>query len=75
MNPDLISEDELHALDNLRGIPNELNSELHLSRFRIDWNKFYQQNPNMTRPQLDQKRNEIDEKYGSQFLPPIKSGE
>jgi hypothetical protein len=70
--PDLFSEAELQALENLRGIPNELNSNLHLSVIRLEWNAFYKLNPNATREQIVQKAVEIDAKYGSQFNPPIK---
>jgi hypothetical protein len=41
--PGLFSEAELHALENLRGIPNELNSYLHLSVIRGEWYEFYKQ--------------------------------
>jgi hypothetical protein len=73
--PDLFTEDELHALENLRGIPNDRNSELHLRAIRNEWNQFYDRNPNATREQILKKAAEIDTKYGSQFNPPIKSGE
>ncbi len=73
--PDLISGAEMHALENLRGIPIEANDELHSSIIRKEWNQFYRENPNATREQLNQKRDEIDAKYGSQFMPPLPSGE
>ena len=65
----------MHALENLRGIPIEANDELHSSIIRKEWNQFYRENPNATREQLNQKRDEIDAKYGSQFMPPLPSGE
>ena len=73
--PGLFSEAELHALENLRGIPNDLNSDLHLRAIRREWDTFYDQNPYATREQLLQKAAEIDAKYGSQFNPPIALGE
>lgn len=33
----------MHSLDNLRGIPKEINSDLHLSKIRKEWNKFYKE--------------------------------
>jgi len=36
-HPNLFSLEEIHALENLRGIPKEINSELHLSKIRIDF--------------------------------------
>jgi hypothetical protein len=69
--PGAVSEAEMHSLENLRGIPNELNSDLHISQIRREWNQFYRENPNATRQQLLQKATEIDTKYGSQFNPPV----
>ena len=65
----LFNEEEIHAYENLRGIPNEINSELHLSQIRKEWNRFYKENPNPTREQVLQKRVEIDRKYGHLFNP------
>lgn len=31
---DLFTYDEIHSIENLRGIPNELNGDLHLSKIR-----------------------------------------
>lgn len=67
----LFTPEEIHAYDNLRGIPNQVNSDIHLSKIRKDWNKFYKENPNPTKDQLLEKRVEIDQKYGEQFNPPI----
>lgn len=61
----------MHSLDNLRGIPKEINSDLHLSKIRKEWNKFYKEFPNPTKEQLLQKRLGIDKKYGHLFKPPI----
>ena len=67
----LFSYEEMHSLDNLRGIPKEINSDLHLSKIRKEWNKFYKEFPNPTKEQLLQKRLDIDKKYGHLFKPPI----
>jgi len=67
--PGIISEDEIHSLENLRGIPNELNSDLHLGRIRKEWNRFYKTNPKPTKEKLLEKAMEIDQKYGYLFIP------
>lgn len=76
--PGIITEDELHSLENLRGIPKEINSELHLSIIRKEWNKFYRpfsrSKTKPTKEQLLQKAAEIDRKYGHHFNPPIGDG-
>lgn len=69
--PGVVTEEQIHSLENLRGIPNEVNSDLHLSQIRREWNQFYRQTPNATQEQLLQKATEIDAKYGSQFNPPL----
>ena len=69
--PGVVSESEIHSLENLRGIPNELNSDLHLSQIRREWNQFYRQTPNPTQDMLLQKATEIDVKFGAQFNPPV----
>lgn len=68
---ELFTEEEIHSYDNLRGIPKEINSDVHLSKIRKEWNKFYKENPRPTKEQLLQKRLEIDQKFGDQFNPPI----
>jgi len=59
-----------HSFENLRGIPKTINSDVHLSQIRREWNQFYRQNPAPTQQQLLQKATEIDAKFGSQFQPP-----
>ncbi len=72
--PDLFTKLEIHSLENLRGIPNDINSVLHLSIIRKAWNKFYRQNSNPTREQILEKATEIDKLYGNKFNPAIKNG-
>ena len=69
MYPGLFTEAEIFALDNLRGIPNELNSDLHLSQIRKGWNRFYDANPEATREDILNKVVDIDQMFGHQFLP------
>ncbi|WP_315763601.1 hypothetical protein [Sphingomonas sp. Y38-1Y] len=70
--PGVVTEGQMHSLENLRGIPNERNSELHLSQIRREWNKFYRENSTATQQQLLDKATEIDAKYGTQFNPPVR---
>ncbi|MER8446108.1 hypothetical protein NKH52_23225 [Mesorhizobium sp. M1066] len=67
----IMSEEMMHSLENLRGIPRELNSTLHLSTIRREWDAFYRQNPTTTLQKLLEKAAEIDQKYGHLFNPPI----
>jgi len=68
--PGVVSEAEIHSLENLRGIPKTINSEVHLTQIRREWNQFYRQNSSPTKGQMLQKATDIDKKYGSQFQPP-----
>jgi hypothetical protein len=72
--PGAVTEAEIHSLENLRGIPKTINSDLHLSQIRKELNQFYRQTPNATKQQLLQKATEIDLKYGKQFNPPVGGG-
>jgi hypothetical protein len=67
--PGVVTELEIHSLENLRGIPNEINNSVHLSNIRREWNQFYRQNPSPSKQQFLQKASEIDAKYGSHFRP------
>jgi hypothetical protein len=71
--PGVMTEAEIHSLKNLRGIPIALNDDLHLSKIRKEWNKFYRENPPGTvdAKKLLDKAQEIDRKYGHLFNPPI----
>ena len=72
--PDVVTEAQIHSLENLRGIPKEVNSELHLRQIGNEWRNFFKANPNATKAQLLQKATEIDARYGSQFRPPAGRG-
>jgi RHS repeat-associated protein len=65
----IVTKSEIHSFENLRGIPTELNSSLHLSDIRKEWNKFYRSNPSPTKQMLLDKATEIDNVYGNQFSP------
>lgn len=65
-----VSKPELNSLENLRGIPKEMNSDLHLLKIRQSWDEFYLENPFATQEQLLRQRSLIDAKYGHLFVPP-----
>ena len=62
---------EIHSLENLRGIPRSINPDVHLSKIRKEWNKFYRNNANATRQQILDEATRIDSLFGSQFDPPL----
>lgn len=74
MFPGVVTEAEMHSIENLRGVPKGVNTEVHLRQIRIEWNRFYR--PFMesgtapTKAQLLQKATEIDSMFGSRFVPP-----
>ncbi|WP_256352550.1 PAAR domain-containing protein [Pseudomonas sp. PDM31] len=70
--PNLVKKEEMHSLENLRGIPKEKNSDLHLSYIRKEWNRFYRETPSPTKQQLLDKASQIDDMIGNQFNPPIR---
>ncbi len=70
--PGLLSEAELHSLENLRGIPKTGNPELHLSSIRRQWNEFYRTHPNPTKQQLLDFATKIDDDFGHLFRPPVR---
>ena len=73
--PGLFTKADIHALENLRGIPKELNNTLHLSDIRKEWNKFYKKFDDAdlipTKKQLEDYAKAIDKKFANQFDPPF----
>ena len=71
--PGLLSEAEIHSLENLRGIPKSLDSTLHKSYIAKEWNEFYRLNPAaaVTKQKLLDKATEIDRKFGHLFQPSL----
>jgi hypothetical protein len=71
--PGVISESEMHSLENLRGIPKKLNSKIHLQQIRAEWDNFYdrfeQYGRYPTKDELLAKATEIDRKLSFQFRP------
>lgn len=71
--PSVVSVEQLHSLENLRGIPRGLDRSLHKSTIRREWNLFYRRNRTVTQELLLDKATEIDAIYGYQFNPPVGS--
>lgn len=76
--PGVFTQSEIHSLENLRGIPNALNPNLHLRIIRDEWDDFYRRFANSdtmpTKEQFLQKATEIDRKYGHRFAPQLGEG-
>ncbi|MFJ4819920.1 DUF6531 domain-containing protein [Streptomyces sp. NPDC088801] len=71
--PGLFSADEMHSLENLRGIPKgDINSRVHLSQIRVEWNRFYEANPNPTRQEVLDQVTRVDDMLGNWFSPRIR---
>ncbi|MFC9848367.1 DUF6531 domain-containing protein [Streptomyces sp. NPDC060223] len=71
--PGLFSADEMHSLENLRGIPKgDINSRVHLSQIRVEWNRFYDSNPNPTRQEVLDQVTRVDDMLGNWFSPRIR---
>ncbi|MBK9266736.1 MAG: hypothetical protein IPM54_43990 [Polyangiaceae bacterium] len=68
--PGLFTEAEIHSLKNLRGIPTSINSELHFSKIRLAWNRFYKSHPTATKQDVLDFVAELDKKFGASFNPP-----
>lgn len=70
----LISQEEMHSIKNLRGIPKDINGEVHLNEIRIIWNDFYrpfiQAGTRPSKQQLLDKATEIDNIYGA-YVPDL----
>ncbi|MCP3805057.1 hypothetical protein NLX83_37900 [Allokutzneria sp. A3M-2-11 16] len=75
--PDVVQPEEMHSLENLRGIPRgETNNKVHLSALRRAWNAFYLpftiNNAAPTAQQLLDFATMLDDQYGSSFNPNIR---
>ena len=68
----LFTYEEINSIENLRGIPKDVNADLHLSKIRKEWNRFYKEVPNPTKTQILEKAKQIDSQYGHLFQPKVK---
>ncbi|WP_309103521.1 hypothetical protein [Microbacterium sp.] len=74
--PDLITPAQMHSPENLRGIPEGINSAVHLSAIRKMWNQFYTHYGNLgrtpTQAELLDYATLIDDAFGDLFDPPVR---
>ncbi|MCU0430693.1 MAG: hypothetical protein MUF42_12080 [Cytophagaceae bacterium] len=73
--PNLFDEAEINSFPNLRGISGEINSDVHLSRIRKEWDKFYDEFPDGVIPSKQQVLDwakHVDDMFGQYFSPPIR---
>lgn len=70
--PGVATPEQIHSLENLRGVPRSLNSSMHLSEIRIAWNTFYRANPTTTLDDLLDYATKLDDQFGHLFTPPIR---
>lgn len=71
--PGLFRPEEIHSLENLRGIPKgDINSRVHLSEIRVEWNRFYESHPNPTRQEVLDHATKVDDRLGNWFSPRIR---
>lgn len=71
--PGLFDEYELHSIENLRGIPKTINSEVHLRAIRKEWDAFAGRigdgRLRPTRGDVLEEATRIDEMFGHLFTP------
>nr|WP_309506020.1 RHS repeat-associated core domain-containing protein [Streptomyces sp. LP11] len=71
--PGLFTADEMHSIENLRGIPKgDINSKIHLSEIRVSWNDFYRTHPTATRQEILDQASKVDDMLGHWFSPRIR---
>ncbi|MFC3958343.1 DUF4157 domain-containing protein [Halovivax cerinus] len=74
--PDVVSEAEIHSLENLRGIPNQKRGQLHRGKIRQEWDLFYKKmdsrDEEVTKKKLLDKATEIDNEYREEFVPAVR---
>ena len=68
----VVTEAEMNSLANLRGIPNVINRDAHLSQITTLWKEFYTEHPTATKQELLDFAKQIDDKFGHLFDPPIR---
>ncbi|MER9545556.1 hypothetical protein NKI72_26480 [Mesorhizobium sp. M0437] len=66
-----LSKKKINSIENLRGIPKDLNDILHLVIIRGENDKFYEKYPYPTEQQILDHSTMMDKKYGHHFVPPV----
>ena len=70
----LISNLEIHSIENLRGIPKNENGWMHLSMINTAWNGFLRDaSTATTRQDILDYATKVDDMLGAMFLPPVRS--
>lgn len=69
--PGLFTAEELHSLENLRGVRSDFDINLHLKVIRAEWDNFYKAHATATRQQVLDYATHLDKKYGHLFDPPV----
>lgn len=71
--PGLFDKCELHSIENLRGTPQTVNSEVHLRAIRQEWNLVARKRDEadlpLTRPDVVDEATRIDDMFGYLFTP------
>lgn len=71
-----ITPSQMHSPENLRGIPQGINNDVHLSAIRKMWNQFYNHHRRLgtepTQAQLLDYATLIDDAFGDLFDPPVR---
>ena len=70
--PGILTSSEMHSYENLRGIPKDINGQVHLSWIRMMWNDFYKANPSATKQTFLDQATTIDDLFGHLFDPPVR---
>ncbi len=74
--PGVLTANEMQSMANLRGIPKDINSQVHLRTIRREWDDFYDRydlsGAIPTKQQLLDKAKQIDNLVGHLFDPPIR---
>lgn len=64
-----ITPNQMHSLENLRGIPNDLLDHTTITNY---WEAFYNSNPNATLQEVLDYVKFIDDEFGHLFVPPVR---
>jgi hypothetical protein len=66
-----LSRQKINSVENLRGIPKDIDKILHLMIIRSENDKFYDMYPRPTEQQILDHSTMMDKKYGHHFVPPV----
>jgi hypothetical protein len=69
--PGMISESQMHSIENLQGIKLNDVGSLHLRVLRREWTRFYKTHRNGSLEQILDFADDLDRRFGNKFLPPL----